>query len=188
MDNFKLRVKINGQEFEAEGPRDTVCRQFEMFTSIIRSQPVKLPFDVIGDNKTQFHPESAFASPFSHPPSQNQEMSEALKKVIQEIPRPPYLVCRVVPSGSQKEADRVLILLLGFRFLRREKEVAVLRVNQSVKQSGGSPARLDRVLGSYARRNLVLKSGKGKGGYYQLTTSGIQHATEKVMEIVKLLA
>jgi hypothetical protein len=108
-------------------------------------------------------------------------------KIFNRFPTSPFLTCSVLPPGKSKEADTALLLLLGFRFLENQKEVSVLNLNQALKKSGLSPNRLDRMLSAHTRNQLVLKSGKGKGGGYQLTQKGALHAKELANNISNLL-
>ena len=84
-------------------------------------------------------------------------------------------------------SDTILLLLLGNQEILRQQETSALALNHGLIRSGGTVARLDRVLASCLRDQWVLKSGKGKGGKYRLSKLGIQHAWEKAIHLVNLL-
>ncbi len=187
MERLKLRIKVNQQEFEAEGSRDTVCKQFQIFRLLLERMTQNQTDSSAPDQALSHVSHLGSPLPSTIPNSFNPDLPTELYKVVAPIPETPHMVCKVIPPGKRKKADTILLLLLGFRLIRNRQEVPVLILNQALKQSGSSPARLDRVLSPYIKEKLVLKSGKGKGGNYQLTNDGIERAKEKAMEIARLL-
>lgn len=187
-EKFKLRIKLNDNEFEAEGRRDVVCRQFDKFQNLLAGLAVKTSHAKSDDDK---YLGAQVAKQESHSPAfrvdTQSDMSTALGQVVEHDQHAPFISCRFLPTGKARVADTVLILLLAFRQLRNQSQVPVLLLNRSLKQSGCSPTRLDRMLAEHMRNKLVLKSGKGKGGKYQLTTEGILRAQNTVLELAKLL-
>lgn len=188
MDKLKIRIKFADHEFEAEGRRDVVCRQFDKFQDLLAQLAVKHASANLDDVKYRVE---RGAQQASYPPASRvdtqSDAGTALGQIVDCNQNPPFIWCKFLPTGKGRVADTALMLLLAFRQLRNQNQVPVLLLNQSLKQSGCSPTRLDRMLAEHMRNKLVLKSGKGKGGKYQLTTEGIVRARNTVLELAKLL-
>jgi len=187
MENLKLRIKLGNCEFEGEGPKNCILEQFGVFQKLFREMTVNHELDIINDN-TPFLDASlpSLSSPQTKGFS-SAEVEEPLQKILHQLPVSPFLTCSILPLGKNKDADTVLILLLGFRVFRNKKEVSVLNLNQALKKSGISPHRLDRMLSVHSKGQLVLKAGKGKGGGYQLTQKGALRAQELAINLSNLL-
>jgi hypothetical protein len=167
---FKLRVKIDGQEFEAEGESDLVSRQFEAFRLMIQGagpasvRHVDHPDP--GRHLRPVAPQAVHAEPGRH--------QEDLAKLFEVSPQTQLLSLRHPPRGEYPEADAVLLLLLGHKRLRNEEDVPVTVLTEALKQSGCPVKRLDRTLTVYTKDYSVLRSGRGKGGRYRLTNLGLK--------------
>jgi len=185
MENLKLRLRAGEYEFEAHGDKDSVLEQFEDFKNFITLMPIKQKTEIFFDDK---QPE---LSPSPTPTQKTEEsfpdIKKHLTKILCQLPTSPFFACSVLPQGKDKDADTALILLLGFLFFKNQREVSVLNLNQALKKSGISPNRLDRMLSAHIRNLLVIKTGKGKGGSYQLTQNGARQAKELAMKISNLL-
>ncbi len=188
MPNLKLRVKIADCEYEAEGSQESVCAQFEIFKKLLWSftkntiasdLPSGKPKNDLGNQGTPL--------PAPQPELHTQHSGNVLQRLFLHDPLTSRLSCRVLPTGSTKTTDTMLLLLLGNQEILRQQETSALALNQALIRSGGTVARLDRVLSSCLRDHWVLKSGKGKGGKYRLSKLGIQHAWEKAVHLVNLL-
>ena len=187
MDNLKLRIKLGDYEFEAEGTRNYILEQFEVFQKLFREMTINREMGNLHDNiRVMDHPLPSQNSPQTQEFSQR-AVEEPLQKILHQLPASPFLACSILPLGKNKDADTVLILLLGFRVFRNQKEVSVLNLNQALKKSGISPHRLDRMLSVHSKDQLVLKAGKGKGGGYQLTHKGALRAQELALHLSNLL-
>ena len=168
---FKLRVKIDGQEFEAEGQSDLVSRQFEAFRLMIQgagSAPVRHVSSDTGRPLSPVVPEDGHAERGRH--------DEDLAQLFHVSPQSQLLSLRQPPAGKYPEADAVLLLLLGHTRLRNEEDVPVTILMEALKQSGCPVKRLDRILTVYTKDHSVLRSGRGKGGKYRLTNLGLKKA------------
>jgi hypothetical protein len=157
METLKLRIKFGENEFEGDGAKHTILEQFEVFKNLIKLMALNQEEKTIHDNKELNPP----PLPFFH--------SQGPERAV----------------SNKNEVERYLINILK-RF-KNQKEVSVLNLNQALKKSGLSPNRLDRMLSAHTRNQLVLKSGKGKGGGYQLTQKGALHAKELANNISNLL-
>lgn len=168
---FKLKVKIDGQEFEAEGLPDLVTRQFEAFRLMIQGAGL-----VTGEHTV--HSEgSRLLNPMSHEPiAQADHRDVDFVKLFRISPQTQLLSLRQPPVGQYPEADAVLLLLLGHKRLRNEEDVPVTVLTEALKQSGCRVKRLDRILTVYAKDHSVVRYGRGKGGKYRLTNLGLKKA------------
>ena len=157
MTTYKLKVHISGQhDFEAEGDKETVERQFAAFTELVRS--------VIGQNSAD-----------SDAPGQ---LVESLAKIVRTDDKDIFL--STVPATSHPAADALLILLLAYKQMRQQNVVSGKDLVESLKKSGIASQRIDRALGHYlgATQALVIKMGIRRGVKYKLTERGISKAKE----------
>lgn len=169
---FKLKVKIGGQEFEAEGQSDLVSRQFEAFRLMIQEVGSATVRHFTPD--TGRPPLRAVAPEDSHGEAGGDDVH--LAQLFQMSPHSQLLSFRQPPGGDYPEADAVLLLLFGHRRLRNEVDVPVTVLMDALKQSGCPVKRLDRILTIYTKDRSVLRTGKGKGGKYRLTNIGLKKA------------
>jgi hypothetical protein len=168
---FKLKVKINGQEFEAEGLPDLVTRQFEAFRLMIQGAGL-----VTGERPIHSEGRRLLDPTPQEPISQANHRDVDLAKLFRVSPQTQLLSLRQPPGGQYPEADAVLLLLLGHKRLRNEEDVPVTVLTEALKQSGCRVKRLDRILTVYAKDHSVVRSGRGKGGKYRLTNLGLKKA------------
>ena len=151
---YKLRVHIGGQhDFDAEGDKETVERQFAVFTELVRSV-------------------------LSKAPRRNDEIPESLERFVRTDTDSIFLAS--VPTTEQPAADAILLVLLAHRSMREEKIVRGGELLKSLKKSGIQVGRIDRALHHYlgGTRALVVKTGIRRGVAYQLTERGVAKAQE----------
>src|SRR5574337_731557 len=162
METFKLRVKIGDNEFEAEGPEETVRAQFDRGKSLVESTPApprrvepqepdhQGENDVRGGGVPTPHPVSDFAR-------------EQLAKIFQADDRRQTVALRVQTTGERRYADAALLTLYGFHVLRGQDEVPTTRLMDALEIAGLSVPRIDRPVAPYVREGLILTVGSGKG-------------------------
>jgi len=168
---FKLKVKIDGQEFEAEGLPDLVTRQFEAFRLMIQEAGL-----VTGERPLYLEGRRPLDPTPQEPTSQAGQRDVDLVKLFRVSPQTQLLSLRQPPGSRYPEADAVLLLLLGHKQLRNEEDVPVTVLTEALKQSGCRVKRLDRILTVYTKDHSVVRSGRGKGGKYRLTNLGLKRA------------
>jgi hypothetical protein len=154
---YRLKVHISGQhDFEAEGDKETVERQFATFTELVRAVMAKSGAN--GD--------SQFALP------------ESLAKIVRTDDKAIFLA--TVPETEQPSADALLILLLAYKVMRNLKMVSGADLMESMERSGIEAQRIDRAFGHYlgGTQALVMKMGIRRGVKYRLTDRGIAKAKE----------
>jgi hypothetical protein len=179
-ETFKLKVKIDGQEFEAEGRSDLVTRQFEAFRLMIQGAGAGL---VDGERSTYPEGSRPHHSTTPQEPAPHAGHRDAnLATLFRVSAQTQLLSLRQPPGGKYPEADAVLLLLLGHRRLRNEDDVPVTVLTEALKQSGCPAKRLDRILTIYTKDHSVLRSGRGKGGKYRLTNLGLKKAESMIAE------
>ena len=169
---FRLKVKIDGQEFEAEGRSDLVTQQFEAFRLMIQGAGLVTAQHPI-------HPEGRRPRDLTTPQESIPQASHRdidLAKLFRVSPQTQLLSLCQPPGGKYPEADAVLLLLLGHKRLRNEEDVPVTVLTEALKQSGCRVKRLDRTLTVYTKDHSVVRSGRGKGGKYRLTNLGLKKA------------
>ncbi len=169
-ETFKLRVKVDGHEFEAEGESGLVSRQFEAFRLMIQGAG-------LASSERIARPDGEGSRDSARPPEPTPRVSHHdpdLAKLFRVSPQTQLLSLRQPPGGKYPEADAVLLLLLGHKRLRNEEDVPVTVLTEALKQSGCPVKRLDRILMIYTKDHSVLRSGRGKGGKYRLTNLGLK--------------
>ncbi|GJL63731.1 MAG: hypothetical protein NPIRA04_23850 [Nitrospirales bacterium] len=164
----------------ASGNAHDVTQQFQKFLDLIAE---------LNKRMTDQGQSTASNTPISEQNhlSQISPSRAFLQQVFDNDHRSSALIYRLPPHNAETLANVTLMLLLGYQELRQMQEVPVTVLNQALVRSSLKIARLDRILKPYIRERLVVKRGRGKGGYYRLTDLGIRKATEKIREHVALL-
>ena len=165
METYKLHIKVGPHEFQGEGPEETVKKNFEDWKSMIATigaEPVERSSSALAANPGN----GAFAG--------LQDIQAGRLFLLDD--KKGLVTLRILPRGEDRDADAVLLILLGFRRLRDQVEIPVTQLKPSLKQSGCNVDRVDAVVARYLRKGLLNKGGSGKGGRYSLTNSGTQKA------------
>jgi hypothetical protein len=180
MDNLKIRVKVGDHEFEAEGPRESVELQFQLFKELVGAAPVRTPGQAPPAPKP----------PVIQTPTQNGGLvDETPDKTVYDrlfSVDGDRLSLHYLPEGENREANALLILLLGYRIITAQEQVLGGRLMQGLQQSGLTLDRIDRVLDPYIP-SLILKTGIKKGTKYRLTNIGLARAKVIAEEQLKIL-
>lgn len=180
MDTAKLRVKVGPHEFEAEGPAEQVASLYATWKELIASQPQEatpaarmvltpqfkpvIPADRVVEVKTK----DGYTGPLD----------------IFELDDSRDLVKLLVhpPAGDSRDADAILLTLYGYRRVAADGQgvarVPVTKLKQSLDISGLGIPRVDRSAKPYLDARYILKSGRAKGGVYELTVTGLTRAEE----------
>lgn len=183
---FKLLARIGGNVFEAEGKQEVVIQQYDKFLEVVK-QGHFVPRLAPGTPKIPIQNQMVDFScdPFEpYSPS----LLPTLEQLLQNDTESTVLTLKVPFPGNHQEANAILLLLLGYRELRAVPEVSVIVLNQALTRSFGPVRRIDRALKTYTKDRFVVKTGRGKGGKYRLTSLGYQKALEKAIELATLHA
>ena len=189
MDNSRLRVKASNYELEAEGSRDFVREQYEAFRRLLGDVSGK---PVVPESRKTVERQPSSQAPV--PPLSLDKtvvsatsQAKAFQKLLVWDDRTQRVKLTVIPDGPMRIADTVLLLLLGYRELRRLSQVSALALNQGLRSAGFDDFRLDREMAPYVKARLVLRSGVGKGSRYRLATRGVKQANELVQTLAAFL-
>jgi len=166
----KLRVKIGVNEFEAEGEAEWVSAQVETWRELLSAAPRTPP---AGRPAEEAEP----------PPDEEglgEDLAPKLTKVFAVDKRKKLVTLRVQPSGNQREADAILLLLFGYTKLLGQDDVLVGLVKESMADSGLRVDRVDRAIAPHQTAGYARKGGTAKGSKYRLTNTGETRARELV--------
>jgi len=108
MDAYKLRVKIGGAEFEAEGAEDTVKAQFDEFKLLVSAQAPIAP--VTASKSTNQQPATFTADQSLEVPQGFERLFNADEKNGKKA-----VTLRLLPQGEERDSVTLLLLLWGFK-------------------------------------------------------------------------
>jgi len=186
METTKIRVKVGPHEFEAEGPKDIVSEQFQNWKEMIATASASPPQSpgaapLINQGQTPSNPIGASGS--TQPTDRTN-----FDRVFSSDEKSGILSLRVHPTTEDRDADSVLLLMLAYRTLKNEEEVAVTTILESLRVSGIQATRLDRTIAPHMRSGFLLRSGRGKGGKYRLSNTGLGQGQRLLAELVGKMA
>jgi hypothetical protein len=173
MEPYKLHLKIGPHEFSAEGPIDVVKQDYEAWKVLIRSAPAEIEESSrpSGDNGGT----AVTAEPIAR---------DQIEKIYLLDEKRDMLSLRMLPRSDDRDADVLLLVILGYKLAKQVDEVMVTQLKPAMRQSGCLVERVDQVAAKYVRRGLLNKGGVGKGGRYSLTNSGLEKATSLLTEML----
>jgi|SRR5579864_7574271 len=175
MDNdYRLKIKLGADEFEAEGPIQVVQSQFAAFKELIEARAA-MPSVVI--------PAPAPNADATTKPEAT-AINERLDKIMQLNERVVSLTARPGPPESS-----ILLLLYGQKILRQNDSVTGAEIMQGIAATGGlAIARADRVLDRLATDGDVIVIGERRSRRYRLTNAGVVKARNIAIELLKIVA
>ncbi len=189
MDTYRLRVKIADHEFEAEGLKEDVRKDFEAFLDRVKEAtgaPSVAKTDIDAAILKAYEEKTKLTN-LQVPRLQRSPedpLPEELKALFGHDTRRKLISLRFPTQGDNRVQNALLLILYGFKRFEGKDEVLVTQLKDALEQSGLSIDRMDRIAMPLVRDGLVLKGGKAKGGKYRLTNLGIP----KAEEVAKLLA
>lgn len=160
-ESYKLKVQIGSAAFEAEGPKATVEKQFQMFLEAVHRTPLPpaLP------------PDQSKGSGSGHDELPRDQL---LGRVFRD--KDDDLSLRTLPNTENRNLDTLLLLLWGYYVLKEESTIPASTLIAAANQSGLQLDRVDRVLNSAVQ--YVRSGGMKKGKRYMLTNPGVTYAQE----------
>lgn len=172
MDNTKIKVKIGDNEFEAEGPVETIQAQFEVFKQLVSSKP----------------PSSTHA---------NKSYDGKSKETKDNLEFPPHIPIEKVLHAAGRivsltalpasPVDAALLIMLGHKDMRNHLSVTGQEIGDGLAQSGRPVPRVDRVMDKAIEEAHVLKTGIKRGTRYRLTNQGLAKALAIAHELIATL-
>lgn len=161
-ERVKLRMKIGVHELEAEGPRDLVMAQLEIWKRL-----AGLPDGAAADRV-------------------HGETDAALRSLFDVQTERKLVTLRAALTGQKRNADAALLLLYGYRTFLDGGDgtgVPAVRLRAAVAASSYRVQRLDRALTQYIAAGLLQKAGRYQHTTYALTASGAQRAAALVRRL-----
>lgn len=164
----RLKIKIGGSEFEAEGSESSVQAQYQAFLAALASSPAP-----------------AHESQVASPPDE--------RKPPADQPTPPGLMERtflrdgdglslnMLPSTERRNADTILLLMWGYSVVLGRPTVTGVELMEAAKQSGLRIDRIDRVVAPNAA--YYNRGGSGKGTKYTINNQGKARCRELLAEM-----
>jgi hypothetical protein len=175
MADYRLKIKIGDNEFEAEGDAETVQSQFAMFKELVSNAPAKpaKPLETETDNGNGL-PDNGNGG------GERMEIDKIMKvdgRVVSLLVRP------------ARNEDAVLLILLGQRHYRKSDSVTGGEIKDGLKQSGHAIERPDRILDRLSANDqgLVITIGERKGRRYRLTNAGLTKAQDMARKLISLI-
>lgn len=166
----KLRVKIGINEFEAEGEPEWLSTQLQTWRELVSAAPrMTPPAQPLQEVETPIDGEKL-----------DEELAPKLGKVFSVDKNKKLVSLRVQPTGNDRDADAIVLLLFGYAQLLGESDVLVGLIKESMAVSGLRVDRIDRAIAPHQTAGYVRKGGTAKGSKYRLTNTGESKARELV--------
>lgn len=159
----KIKVKLSDAEFEAEGAEDKVQAQYDQFLQALAVQSA---------NPSKPKEKAGGVSEGAGAPEDDARLSR-----IFDLGQDGLILFRAHPPDTVEAADKLALLLLGYRRLASKVHVLSTQLSRSARQSGLGDVSIDTTAKPYIPR-FVLKGGQRKGTTYTLTTQGLTRAWE----------
>lgn len=168
MEPHRIKAKLGPHEFDAEGDRETVSKQYDQFIAAVTafSQAPIIQASVSPvDNNT--------VAPVA---------DELLNRVFR-IDEPFSLLAK--PKSDNVDADGLIVLMYGMDVIKGEKFVTGSTLMKSAKQSGLKlkADRVDRTIDEYIGK-YVNAAGMKRGLRYSLNNDGIKYAARLIKDMM----
>jgi hypothetical protein len=165
-ERLKLRLRLqNGMEFEVEGNREFVQSQREAFL-IMAKQAV---LEKNGTDHAQNGKKNQETPLFDWA-----ELVESKNGVI-------YLRTKSPDIGAAETA----LLILAAWAQSGNRSMDALKLAKSIKKSGFSRGRLDRILNEDIRQARIIPAGTKRARHYRLSQEGLARATYLAQRILQ---
>lgn len=172
METTRIKIKIDGHEFDAEGPVETVQAQFEAFSKLVSSLASKTAESPIAQ---QVHVPA--------PKENNGELPHIpIEKILHVSGR--IVSLTAIPKSA---TDAALLIMLGQKDLRANISVTGQEIGDGLAQSGREVPRVDRIMDQALKDQHVLKTGVKRGTRYRLTNLGLSKTLGIAKELIESL-
>jgi hypothetical protein len=172
MDTIRVKVKIGDNEFDAEGPTETVQAQFKAFQEIVSTMP-RIVAPSPPRNDPQILKQQDDVDKLPHVP---------IEKILHVSGRVVSLTA--LPKSA---ADAALLIMLGQKDLRNNVSVTGQEIGDGLDQSGLPVPRVDRVMDKALEEAFVLKTGIKRGTRYRLTNQGLSKTLNIAKDLIASL-
>lgn len=174
--SHRMNVKIGDAVFDAEGDTETIRKQYEMWMEAVRATPRKSDPDPArettsppawqGDHEAPLTPNGVAS------PATSAMAVELRNRLFQE--RDGCITLKVLPKTSNKDADALVMILLGYHEMRDQDGVNAPTLMRAAKVSGLQLDRIDRVIS--ANSQYINTAGHRRGKRYSLNNQGLDYA------------
>ena len=175
MTAYKLQFRVGPHEFSAEGAVEDVRQDFALWKRMIED----FPTESLPSNSIELQPATV-----SSPTNGGLPSKDEIEKLYIVDEKRKTVTLRILPRSEDRKADALLLLLLGYWVNLSADEVPVTILRPSLRQSGCSVDRVDAIAEKNVRNGILNKGGRGKGGKYSLTKSGVARAKALASEIL----
>lgn len=173
---YRLKIKVGGHEFEAEGAPEDVREQFQAFKELVSAMPVATPQAV----PPSFQVREEYVPPRQDAPLSDPDISKIMKLVGR-------IVSLTVRPKTAEEA--VLLVMYGQRLLRQAEYVTGSEIVDGLETTGGLTfGRSDRLMEKISKDGDVIVTGENRGKRYRLTNTGITKARQLANELLAIVA
>lgn len=183
MSAYRLRVRIGGAEFEAEGEEAIVRQEFADWKELVGVTPATA--QAAAGAAEAGGSRSADILSKAAPTNGAGLNAEELRKLLSNDEARKLISLKFLPQGDDRASTAMLLILLGYKKLTGTDEVAVTQLKSALAQSGLVIDRVDRDAATPLLGELVLKGGKAKGGRYKLTNSGVLRAESEARKLLE---
>lgn len=159
---YRLKIKIGANEFEAEGPKDEVRQQFEMFKEMLSTAPAPIPVAKPNDGELW---------PGHVPPLAAAALDASLANIMNVEGR--IVSLTALPDSAD---ESVLLILYGQKILRANDASTGSEIIDGLEASGPAPSRIDRIIERAVDAGDVMSHGTGRAKRYRLTNMGMSKA------------
>jgi hypothetical protein len=166
--NHRIKVKLGDAEFEAEGAEDKVQAQYDQFLAAC----------------THVSPKTGNKPPLGKQDAREAaDLDDAMIAKAFELRSDGVVTLRRRPPDTMESADKIALLLYGYRRLKNEEHVLATQLLRAASLSGLGIERIDRAADAYMP-TFIMRGGQKKGTNYLLTTQGIGKAAELAMQLL----
>lgn len=180
---LKIHFKLpNGEEFEAEGPREFIDSQRNYFLALIGQSKAAAQALSQSVNLTAVQPKPV---PNTAAPQHTEQY--LWEKLLKEDDNT-LILRRKTKLAPQ---DVAAILLAGARVLLKKPNYPALELARSLKACGVTEGRLDRLLAGETQAGRIVGEGTKRGRTYKLTPQGFARAfalAEKLLSNTQISA
>ncbi|HEY1507255.1 MAG TPA: hypothetical protein VGF92_23335 [Stellaceae bacterium] len=169
-DTSRIKIKINGAEFEAEGTPEDVKAQYEAFVELMKAAP--------SPSAPPQPPPKAATPPDSGNGASEQSAPRSVAadflNRIYDYRKDGTVTLKVLPKGQNRDADALLLLLYGYKQYKDADNVFGAQLMKAAKLSGIQVERIDRALAPHS--SYLIRGGRKRSANYTLNNQGITAA------------
>lgn len=170
----RLKMKVGEAAFEADVPADKVQSMYAQFLDMLerRSQSAnRLVNPGAEPDQQEFDPVPTHHAGISELPPEQTVLSRIFDLRDDEI-----VTLKLLPNGPDGTADAMLLLLYGYRRLKKQDHVLATELFRAAELSG---VFLRRPAKEPVRNSrFVIRGGQRKGSHYSLNGAGVAMAKE----------